>query len=138
MPDHELHRRILGVEAPWDLVEKPGSQDPKRQRVFVVVSRQALIDTRFSSLICAPVYSRHDGLSTQVRIGMAEGLKRHSSIHCDEVVSLPKAMLTHFIGRLDDEKTEEMDRALVTALDLQEHAWGQPVGPAAFGPEPRA
>jgi len=120
------------------LVKKPGSQDPKPKRVFVVVSRQALIDTRFSSLICAPVYSRHDGLSTQVRIGMAEGLKRDSSIHCDELVSLPKAMLTHFIGRLDDEKTVELDRALVTALDLQEHAWDQAVGSAAFGPQPGA
>ena len=119
------------------LVKKPGSQDPKRQRVFVVVSRQALIDTRFSSLICAPVYSRHDGLSTQVRIGIEEGLKRDSSIHCDELVSLPKAMLTHFIGRLSDEKTEGLDRALVTALDLQEYAWGQPGGRAAFGPPPR-
>jgi mRNA interferase MazF len=120
------------------LVKKQGSQDPKRQRVFVVVSRQALIDTRFSSVICAPVYSRHDGLSTQARIGIAEGLKRDSSIHCDELVSLPKVMLTHFVGQLNDEKTEELDRALVTALDLQEYAWGQSVGPAAFGPEPRA
>ena len=120
------------------LVKKQGSQDPKRQRVFVVVSRQALIDTKFSSVICAPVYSRHDGLSTQVRIGIAEGLKRDSSIHCDELVSLPKAMLTRFIGRLNDEKAEDLDRALVTALDLQEYAWDQSVGPAAFGPEPRA
>ena len=69
---------------------------------------------------------------------MAEGLKRDSSIHCDELVSLPKAMLTRFIGRLNDDKTEELDRALVTALDLQEYAWNQPVGSAAFGPEPRA
>ena len=120
------------------LVKKQGSQDPKRQRVFVAVSRQALIDTKFSSVICAPVYSRHDGLSTQVRIGIAEGLKRDSSIHCDELVSLPKVMLTHFVGRLNDEKTEELDRALATALDLREYAWGQPVGPVAFGPEPRA
>ena len=120
------------------LVKKPGAQDPKRQRVFVVVSRQALIDTRFSSVICAPVYSRHDGLSTQVRIGIEEGLKLDCSIHCDELVSLPKAMLTHFIGRLDDEKTVELDRALVTALDLQEHAWDQAVGSAAFGPQPGA
>jgi mRNA interferase MazF len=119
------------------LVKKQGSQDPKRQRVFVVVSRQALIETRFSSAICAPVYSRHDGLSTQVRIGIEEGLKRDSSIHCDELVSLPKAMLTRFIGRLNDDKTEELDRALVTALDLQEYAWDQPVVPAP-GREPRA
>jgi mRNA interferase MazF len=118
------------------LVKKQGSQDPKRQRVFVVVSRQALIETRFSSAICAPVYSRHDGLSTQVRIGIEEGLKRDSSIHCDELVSLPKAMLTRFIGRLNDDKTEELDRALVTALDLQEYAWDQPVVPAP-GREPR-
>jgi mRNA interferase MazF len=120
------------------LVKKQGSQDPKRQRVFVVVSRRALIDTRFSWLICAPVYSRHDGLSTQVRIGIEEGLKGDSSIHCDELVSLPKAMLTRFIGRLNDAKTEELDRALMTALDLQEYAWNQPVGPAALGPQPRA
>ena len=54
------------------LVRKAGSQDPRKQRVFVIVSRQALIDSRFSTLICAPIYSRHDGLSTQVRIGTDE------------------------------------------------------------------
>jgi mRNA interferase MazF len=88
-------------------------------------------------VIGAPVYSRHDGLGTQVRIGIEEGLKGDSSIHCDELVSLPNAMLTHFIGRLSDEKTEGLDRALVTALDLQEYAWGQPVIPAP-DPGPRA
>lgn len=102
------------------LVAKPASQDPKRQRVFVVVSRQALIDTKFSSVICAPVYSRHDGLSTQVRIGVKEGLKQDSSIHCDELVSLPKSVLTWYIGRLSEHKTAELDRALLTALELDE------------------
>lgn len=105
------------------LVTKPGSQDPRRQRVFVVVSRQALIDTRFSSLICAPVYSRYDGLSTQVRIGVEEGLKRDSSIHCDELVSLPKSMLTHYVGRLNEDKIAELNRALLTALELDECVW---------------
>ena len=36
-------------------VADPSNRDPKRFRVFVVVSRQALIETRFSSVICAPV-----------------------------------------------------------------------------------
>ncbi|PWT99419.1 MAG: MazF family transcriptional regulator [Terriglobia bacterium] len=76
------------------LVRKPNSNDPRKQRVFVIVSRQVLIDSRFSTLICAPVYSRHDGLSTQLRVGPAEGLKNESSIHCDELVSLPKSVLT--------------------------------------------
>ena len=102
------------------LVKKPGSQDPKRQRVFVIVSRQALMDTKFSSVVCAPVYSRNDGLSTQVRIGVDEGLKQDSSIHCDGLVSLPKSMLTHYIGRLNEHRIEELNRALVTALELEE------------------
>lgn len=105
------------------LVRKPGSRDPKRQRVFVVVSRQALIDTKFSSVVCAPVYSRHDGLSTQVAVGSGEGLKQDSSIHCDELVSLPKSILTHYVGRLNEEKIEELDQALLRALELEDWAW---------------
>jgi mRNA interferase MazF len=105
------------------LVQKPGSRDPRRQRVFVIVSRRALLDTRFSSVICAPVYSRHDGLSTQVPVGVDEGLKSDSSIHCDELVSLPKALLTRYVGRLSNRKLAAVNQALVIALDLDETAW---------------
>lgn len=102
------------------LVRKPGSQDPRKQRVFVIVSRQALVDSRFSTLICAPVYSRHDGLSTQVRVGMTEGLKKESSIHCDELVSLPKAALTHYVGSLNHAALRELDGALAISLGLDD------------------
>ena len=102
------------------LVKKPGSGDPRRQRVFVIVSRQAVIDSRFSTLVCAPVYTRHHGLSTQVRIGPEHGLKQESSVHCDELVSLPKSILTNYVGCLDDPKIEELDRALLAALDLED------------------
>ena len=105
------------------LVRKPGSSDPKRQRVFVIVSRTPLIDSKFSTVICAPVYSRHDGLSTQIRIGIAEGLKQDSSIHCDELVSLPKSMLRHYVGRLPADKIEELNRALLVALEIEDLAW---------------
>lgn len=100
------------------LVRKPGSQDPRKQRVFIIVSRQALIDSRFSTLICAPVYSRHDGLSTQLRVGPAEGLKQDCSIHCDELVSLPKAVLTHYVGSLSGVKITELDSALAVAVSI--------------------
>ena len=104
------------------LVKKPGSQDPRKQRVFLVVSRQALLESRFSTLVCAPVYSRHDGLSTQVRVGPNEGMKQGSSVHCDELVSLPKALLTHYVGSLDRARLAEVDRALMIALDLEDAA----------------
>ena len=79
------------------LVHHPSSSDPKKQRVFVIVSRQLLLDSSFSSAICAPVYSRRDGLHTQVNVGIDEGLKHDSSIHCDELVSLSKSLLTHYV-----------------------------------------
>ncbi len=100
------------------LVRKPGSQDPRKQRVFVIVSRQALVDSWFSTVICAPVYSRHDGLSTQVRIGPAEGLKSESSIHCDELVSLPKSLLTHCVGSLRPATLSDLNRAISVAVAL--------------------
>ena len=61
-------------------VAKPHSRDPKRFRVFVIVSRQALIDSRFSTIICAPVYSTRHGLATQVDVGLNEGLRHDSSV----------------------------------------------------------
>jgi mRNA interferase MazF len=105
------------------LVRKPGSPatrstDPKKQRVFVLVSRQLLVDSKFSTAICAPVYSRHDGLSTQVSVGTGEGLRHESSIHCDELVSLPKTMLSSYVGRLNASKLEDLNRALAAALEL--------------------
>lgn len=99
-------------------VRKPSTRDPRKSRVFVVVSRQGLIDSGFSTVICAPVYSAYHGLSTQVSIGPNEGLKHPSSIHCDELMSLSKTVLTDFIGSLTSEKLLELDRALARALAL--------------------
>ena len=101
-------------------VMHPSAQDPRKSRVFVVVSRQVLIESRFSTVICAPVYSVHDGLSTQVAVGTDEGLKHDSSIHCDELVSLPKSVLTQYVGRLSPAKLGELNRALHIAVDLPE------------------
>jgi mRNA interferase MazF len=104
------------------LVRKPGSNDPKKQRVFVIVSRQWLVNSKSSTVICAQVYSRYDGLSTQVEAGLAEGLKHESSIHCDELVSLPKTVLTRYVGQLAATKVKDLGRALAAALDLDEIA----------------
>ena len=101
-------------------VRKPSESDPRKFRVFVIVSRQALIDSRFSTVTCAPVYSAYDGLSTQVPVGIAEGLKHDSSVHCDELVSLPKSALTNYVGMLDPEKLHMLRAALMRALQLEQ------------------
>jgi len=99
-------------------VRHPSRRDPKRFRVFVVVSRQILIESRFSTVICAPVYTAYDALATQVQVGVAEGLAHESAVHCDEVVSLPKSALTDYVGSLSPQKIAALNRALRVALDL--------------------
>jgi mRNA interferase MazF len=95
------------------------SGDPKHYRVFVVVSRQVLIESRFSTVICAPVFSVGEGLSTQIIVGLEEGLKHTSWIMCDNLMSLRKSDLTHFVGSLSRAKLNELDRALKIALELE-------------------
>ena len=85
-----------------------------------MVSRQILIDSKYSTVICAPVFSRYDTLSTQILIGPDEGVKHKSSIHCDELISLPKSLLSNFVGRLSVQKIKELDQALKISLDLFE------------------
>ncbi|NOT85429.1 MAG: type II toxin-antitoxin system PemK/MazF family toxin [Methylococcaceae bacterium] len=99
-------------------VAHPSARDPKRSRVFVVVSRQVLIDSQFSTVVCAPVYSNFHGLSTQVFIDADDGLKHASSIHCDELVSLPKSSLTDYVGSLSALKISALNQAIKIALNV--------------------
>ena len=102
-------------------VMHPSSRDPKKFRVFVIVSRQVLIDSRFSTVICAPVYTTYEGISTQVPVGVDEGLKHDSGVYCDELISLPKSMLTNYVGKLSPSKLHLLERALKIALQLNDY-----------------
>src|ERR1039457_6600023 len=101
------------------LVQRWDPLDPRKQRAIVVVSSQPLIDSDSSSVICAPVYTNRHGLSTQVPVGIDEGLKHDSCIYCDALVSFSKRLLTRYVGHLTAEKLKEVDRALAAALDLE-------------------
>lgn len=98
-------------------VFKPGG-DARQHRVFVIVSRQALIESRFSTVICAPIFSAGEGLSTQIAVGIDEGLKHLSWVMCDNLISIRKSELTAYIGSLSSAKLRELNQALNMALDL--------------------
>jgi mRNA interferase MazF len=97
-------------------VYRGSPNDPKGHRVFLVVSRQLLIDSRFSTVICAPVYSSRDGLATQIEVGVDEGLKHESAVYCDELVSIRKTQLADYVGSVSSAKMEEINAALRIAL----------------------
>ena len=98
-------------------VYKPAA-DSKLYRVFVIVSRQTLVESRFSTLVCAPIYTRGEGLRTQVPVGPEEGLKHSSWIVCDDLKSIRKSDLVQYVGTLSPARIMELNRALAVALDL--------------------
>ena len=97
-------------------VYRGSKNDPKKHRIFLVVSRQTLIDQGFSSVICAPVYTNYRGFATQVEVGVDEGLKHDSAVFCDDLISLPKFLLTDYVGSLSSDKMQEVNTALRIAL----------------------
>lgn len=92
--------------------------DTKPARAFVVVSRQALIDSNFSTVICAPVFTNYHGLPSEVPIGPAEGMKHDCAIQCDGLMSIEKARLTDFIGSLAPLRVRELDQAIANATGI--------------------
>ena len=100
------------------LVTSAAKTETKKQRVYVVVSRQELIDNAYSTLICAPVYSNYEGLSTQVPVGINEGLKHHSAIRCDELISILKSRLNDYVGTLPENKLTELKQALSISVGI--------------------
>jgi mRNA interferase MazF len=94
----------------------PGDSKPARS--FVIVSRQALVDSNYSTVVCAPIFTERHGLPAQVNVGPEEGLKHDCAIHCDGLLSLEKSRLTDYVGELSDEKKGQLDKALQVALAL--------------------
>ena len=86
---------------------------------YVVVSRSFISQNDdVETVICAPVYSRVLGISTEVVIGPDEGLPRTSAIRCDFLALMFKSRLTTLVGSVAEGKQAELDHALAVALDL--------------------
>ncbi len=93
--------------------------DSKRQRVYVVVSRQSFVEASFSTVLCAPVYSSRRGIRTEVHVGVDEGLKHESAVMCDLLDSVPRILLTDYVGTLSPAKLVELRQALRIALAVE-------------------
>lgn len=86
---------------------------------YVVVSRPYIAaNDRISTVVCAPVYSRILGVSTEVVLGPEHGLPHASAVRCDFLTLMFKQKLTAWVATLASGKREELDRALAIALDL--------------------
>jgi len=101
------------------LVSPAPGKAPRRARPLVVVSRQTLCDSKADKIVCAPVNSNADGRSTEVPVGVEEGLRHPSVVNCDQLVLVPKAILTNYLGSLAAAKRRLLRDALRVALEVE-------------------
>ena len=72
------------------------------------------------TVTCAPITRTMRGIRSEVEVGLPQGLPEASVISCDNVITLPQATLDReAVGRLDEVKRAELDRALRYALDIR-------------------
>jgi mRNA interferase MazF len=84
-----------------------------------VLTRYAAIEV-VSAVTRAPITRTIRGIRSEVEVGPEEGLPEASVVSCDNVLSLPKALLaSDAIGYLGLAKRVELDLALRYALDIQ-------------------
>ena len=84
-----------------------------------VLTRDAAIEV-LTALTCAPITRTIRGIQSEVEVGPPEGLPEPSVINCDNLITVPVAMLDASpVGRLDLDARVRLDRALRYALDIQ-------------------
>ncbi len=87
---------------------------------YVVVSRPFIAENEdISTVVCAPLYREHLGLSTEVALGPADGLPIDCSIRCDFLALMFKSKLTGFVTELPSARMVDLDDALARAVGIE-------------------
>ncbi len=87
---------------------------------YVVVSRPFIAENEdISTVVCAPLYREHLGLSTEVALGPADGLPTDCSIRCDFLSLMFKSKLTGFVTELPPARMIDLDDALARAVGIE-------------------
>ena len=90
-----------------------------KTRPVLVLTRE-IVRPHLSRVTVAPITARIRGLSTEIRVGRANGLDQPSVVSCDNVVTIPTTALGRQIGRLLPEQETALTVALHHAFDLED------------------
>jgi len=84
----------------------------------VLVLTRALVRPHMNTVTVAPITTTIRGLSTEIQLGIANGLDAPSVVACDHVTTIPAATLGRQIGHLLDEQEARLTEAIHAAFDL--------------------
>lgn len=88
-----------------------------KTRPVLVLTRQGARQA-MTKVTVAPITSTIKGLSSEVPVGVRNGLDRECVVALDNVVTIPSALLGRTIGFLADDQEPSLARAVVLAYDL--------------------
>jgi|SRR5579875_220721 mRNA interferase MazF len=88
-----------------------------KARPVLILTRET-VRAYLSRVTVAPITSNARGLSTEVRVGVANGLGQDSVVSCDNIVTVPVSTLGQRIGYLLPSQEPELAEAIRTAFDL--------------------
>lgn len=88
-----------------------------KTRPVLILTRE-LVRPHLSRVTVAPVTSKTRGLSTEVPVGPRNGLEREGVVSCDNVVTVPTAVLGQLVGYLLPAQEAALTAAIHAAFDL--------------------
>lgn len=89
-----------------------------KTRPVLVLTREP-VRPYLSNVTIAPLTTTIRGLSTEVPVGVVNGLDDECVVSCDNVTTVPAGALGRQIGQLLPSQEPALARALSLALDLQ-------------------
>ena len=88
-----------------------------KARPVLILTRE-IVRPHLTTVTVAPITGTIRGLSTEVPVGVANGLDKPSVIACDHVMTIPREALGSRIGLLFDHQEHALSEAIHTAFDL--------------------
>ncbi len=88
-----------------------------KARPVLVLTRE-LVRPHVTRVTVAPITSTVRGLSTEMQVGIANGLEQDSVVSCDNIVTVPKDTIGRQIGYLLPTQEAELSSAVRLAFDL--------------------
>ena len=88
-----------------------------KTRPVLVLTREA-VRPHLTRVTVAPITSTVRGLSTEVRVGTANGLPHDSVVSCDNIVTVPVSAVGRRLGYLLPAQEPHLSAAIHAAFDL--------------------
>lgn len=88
----------------------------EKPRPYLVLTRQQAIRS-LRTVVVAPVTTTRRGISSELSLGSADGLRRECVATFDNLAALPKSAFTQQLGTLAAGRWPEVCEALRTAID---------------------